>query len=203
LNDVRSPLTIAGIGALIVLVVLCAMAGAFLAAGDLVAKPAPAPQADDRGYRASEPVPTSFGSLVVSPAITLKGLTQQQLGGQTHGIGGFVARKNASAAVEVTLTNSGRTTVPFASSAFRLALHRSGQAVRRIAPDYATVREAGVVPGASMSARVSFIVPRDGSHMTLEFLDRAAAKRLGIDLQRTTGRATKAEVADAHAGHAG
>jgi Domain of unknown function (DUF4352) len=195
------PLVLAGIGALCVLAVVAAMVGTVLAAGDISPARPDRVEDDPATYRAAEPVTTSFGSVTVGAASRTKGLTAQDLAGQSHGIGNLVKRKDVAVSVEVTVTNRRAVPVPFSPAAFTLALHKDGVPVRRVRVGYSSVKAAELVAGASMNARLSFVAPRDQSHVSLEFTDAEAGVRHTIDLERTTGRASRGEVADAHSGH--
>jgi hypothetical protein len=197
-----APLLLAGIGALCVLAVIAAMVGTVLAADDLAPASKRELTVDPAAYRAKEQIPTSFGFVMVGATSRTKGLTSQDLAGQSHGIGNLVKRKDVSISVEVTVTNRSGVPVPFSPKAFEVALHKTGKPVRRVKVGYTSVKAADLVAGASMNARLSFVAPRDDSHISLEFTDATANRRHVVDLERTTGRASKGEVADAHSGHA-
>jgi hypothetical protein len=144
-------------------------------------------------FRVAQDVRTSFGFVAVEHAETLEGLTPKELGGATHGIGSFVARDHALVQASITLTNTTQRPLRYTPRQFRLvATGRNGEA-KRIALAHATVREGVLQPDAAVDARISFVAPRNGSRLAIEFADPGAPEPLTILLGNGTGKLTAAE----------
>jgi hypothetical protein len=154
-------------------------------------------------FRVAQDVPTSFGFVAVEHAETLKGLSARQMGGATHGIGSFVGRDKALVQASVTITNTGEDTLPYSPKAFRLVAKRAGKPARRYGLMHATVTDGVLQPDAAVDARLSFVAPRDGSELAIEFRDPGRTSPIRIELDNRSGRVSKADreaLADGHHG---
>ena len=197
----------AAAGALMALVVATAVLGAVLAAnvfaGGATHAGATAPAATGP-FRVAQDVPTSFGFVAVEHAEQMKGLTARQLGGAVHGIGNFVARDQVLVQASVTLTNTRLEPLDYKPSQFRLVARRDGE-VTRHPLSHATVRAGTLQPDAAVDARLSFVAPRNGSELAIEFTDPGRATPVVIELGRRTGRASAADrrAVQGHGGHIG
>ncbi len=101
----------------------------------------------------STEVATSFGVITLAGYELLDGPTADELGGVTHGIGGYV--DSAHAMVRVHLTLSGNdVVVPRAI----FSLRRPDGTV--VAPDATTLPSDALPDGAQLDASLSFVVPR-------------------------------------------
>ncbi len=190
------------LGALLAVILLCAVAGAVLAGRLLAAEaPAHAPAAGTGPFGVAEDAPTSFGFVAVEHAETLKGLTPRELGGATHGIGGFVGRDKALVQAAVTITNTGDEPLAYSPGQFRVATRSRRGAVKRIPLAHASVRDGELQPDAALDARLSFVVPRDGSRLEIEFLDPGRAAPIRILLDARAGRLTAEDRRALEEGH--
>jgi hypothetical protein len=198
----------AALGAFLLAAVAAAVTGAVLAAGLITggthahhATPAP-----PRAFGIGDDVPASFGFIAVEHAKTLKGLTARQLGGAVHGIGTFVGRDRALVQASVTITNTSTSPIRYDPRQFRLVARRPSAPPRRIAAAHASVIPGTLQPDAAIDARLSFVVPRDGSRMSLAFDDPGRDAPIVIGLDQRSGRVTareKRELRSAHGGAAG
>jgi hypothetical protein len=196
----------AGLGGFVAAVVAAAVVGIVLAVS-LLTGPADGHAAGHGSGRftVAQDIETSFGWVAVEHAETVKGLTSKQLGGATHGIGSFVARDKALVQASVTLTNTTAGTVRYDPRQFVLVAKspKSGKE-QRIGATYASIKAGVLQPDAAIDAKVSFIVPRDGSRMSLAFTDPGRTAPVVIDLRQGAGRASAQELrdlADAHKAH--
>lgn len=165
--------------AAVLLGVVGALVGAALAArivldrdaGDRPAALAPAAVGDE--------VPTSFGAIVVQQVQRLQGLTARAVGGVTH-FPSFVGAERTQVQVRLSLTNRRGRPATYSATQFRL---RAGSSA--IAPRQSRLPSATLPPGATIDTELSFIAPRDGSLLRLEFADRGRAGAIVVDLGRT------------------
>jgi Domain of unknown function (DUF4352) len=201
--DASSSSVAAAVGAVMAVVAATAVLGAVLAAHVLAGdRPPNHHDAAAAGpFRVAQDIPTSFGFVAVEHAEQVKGLTAKALGGATHGIGSFVGRDRSLVQASITLTNTRLEPVQYEPSQFRLVARRAGT-VTRHALSHATVRPGTLQPDADVDARLSFVAPRDGSDLSIEFTDPARRAPIVIDLGRRTGRATGADrrAAQSHGG---
>jgi hypothetical protein len=152
-------------------------------------------------FRVAQDVPTSFGFVAVEHAETLKGLTPKDLAGAVHGIGSFVARDSALVQASVTITNTTPQPLRYTPRQFRLVATTPGGKEKNIGLAHANVREGTLQPDAAIDARLSFVAPRNGSRLAIEFADPGAREPLRILLGNGTGKLTPAEreaLADSH-----
>jgi Domain of unknown function (DUF4352) len=193
---------IAALGSFVLLVVSVAVVGGMLAAG-LGSEPHDHPAGATGPYRVAEDVPVSFGFIAVEHSATLKGLTPKQLGGAVHGIGTFVSRKNALVQASITISNTSTQPQAYSPRQFRLVATAADGTTSRIELAHATVRAGELQPDAAVDARLSFIAPRDGSRLALEFRDPGARAPVTILLGNGSGRLTEADRRAIAQGHRG
>lgn len=186
-----SPSAIAAAGALLALLVVATIGGIVFSARLVAGSDAEAAANSATGpFRVAEDVPTSFGFVAVEHAEILKGLTPRELGGATHGIGGFVGRDKALVQASVTITNTGTEPLAYSPGQFRVVTRSRKGAVKRIPLAHASVRDGELQPDAAIDARLSFVVPRDGSRLEVEFLDAGRPEPVRILLGNRAGRLT-------------
>jgi hypothetical protein len=112
--------------------------------------------------------PVSFGALSVLGARVAPGLTNQQLGGVTHGISGLIDARSSQLQVSISLTNSKYAAAHWTAADFRLEAARSG---REFAPVGGTDESGKLPPGSSLDLVLNYVVPRNGDHFTLRVRD--------------------------------
>ncbi|MDX6618290.1 MAG: hypothetical protein QOK36_676 [Gaiellales bacterium] len=112
--------------------------------------------------------PLSFGALSVLDARVTSGLTNQQIGGMTHGVSGLIDARSGQLQVSMAMTNSRYAAARWSAADFRLEAARSG---RQFAPVGGTSESGSLAPGASLDLVLNFVVPRNGDHFTLRVRD--------------------------------
>jgi hypothetical protein len=177
----------------VVLALVLAFAGAVLSAR-LVTAPTAAVVHRHGAHRdgTAPSVRASFGSLSVVDVRTLPGLTPRALAGVTH-FPSYLSQTAMRVQTVVVLTNALDSLARYDPQRFRL---RAGSRTTRASGGStpATV----VQPGASLEARLEFVVPRSGSRLWLEFRDPARLPPIVIDLGRVRERAVKTVEAHVH-----
>jgi hypothetical protein len=150
-----------------------------------------------------ESAPMSFGALQVVDARVAPGLTNQQLGGMSHGISGLIGANTAQLQVSMEMTNSTYDPAPWSAADFRVEAARTG---REFAAVGGTKESGKLAPGASLDLVLNYVVPRNGDHFTLSVRDgqslvrvhlievgKAPAGTKGLDHAHETGVAPKRE----------
>lgn len=172
------------------------LGGRMMTGGDSAAGvPTPAAAAgDETGYGIASDVRTSFGSVVVGTAQTLKGVTSRALAGNNHNIGGYVPPDKVQVQVTVEITNRLRTPIPYSPSQFSLV---AGTA-KPIAVTGSSIKPATLLPDAAIEATLIFVAPRNGHKLKLAFQDRGRTTPFLIDLGRVD---TASKDTDAHGTH--
>jgi hypothetical protein len=162
----------ASLFAIVGVAVALAASGAALIPGTLGAdraQPAPAGTVTHKAIvKIGERAAMSFGALSVVDARVAAGLTNQQLGGVTHGISGLIDARSSQLEVSLVLTNSRYVPAPWTAEDFRLEAARSG---REFAPVGGTDESGTLAPGSSLDLSMNFVVPRNGDHFTLRVRD--------------------------------
>ena len=151
----------------------------------------------------NEPAATSFGSIVVSEADDLIGLTSQDLAGVTHGIQNLVLIDKTQIQLTVALLNRSSSAVAYSPDQFTLVASYNqifdqrwkirswwkktnsipeSQVDEVILISGATIHEGKLQPRSNIEATLSFVVPRDGSSYILQYLDPGNNKIVQIDL---------------------
>jgi len=157
------------------LAAVLATAGALRAAGTI-----------SDGLRARAPfhgtlrIPTSFGALVVDKVEVLGGLTTRDLQGVTHSIQNLVLSDEAQIQVSVQLLNRSAYPVAYSPAQFRLLGGADGAYV---APTSGTLQTGVLPPHGGINAELSFIVPRDGRALWVEYQDPARARPIRIAIE--------------------
>jgi len=146
-------------------------------------------------YGIGSDVRTSFGSVVVGTAQSLRGVTRKALAGAVHGIGGYVPPDKVQVQVTVEISNRMRTPIPYSPSQFSLI---SGKAAP-IKVTGSSIKPATLLPDAAVEATLIFVAPRKGQKLKLAFLDRGRTTPFLIDLGRVDTSPTKAS--DDHTKH--
>jgi hypothetical protein len=154
-------------GAMAVLVILALMAvmGAWRLPGLLLqheADPHALPQ-----------VTTSFGVVTVTGHELLDGPSPEELGGVTHGIGGYVDSEHALMRVHLELTGA-NSTIP--ASAFSLVLPDESL----LAPEMNTLPASTLPAGVSVDTSLSFVLPRGSGDYALQIGDGATSTNVPL-----------------------
>lgn len=157
-----------------------AVGGGFFAIDVLSAGPGPG-RGTDGGYAVAQEIPTSFGSVVVDDSVTIPGPTAKQLSGVTHGIQSLVPPDKVQVQTDVTLTNELDHPVDYSPDQFVLVSGKNGKPAAATAT---SIRSGELRPGASIDASLSFLAPRNGSKLYVEYRDPNGEQTL-IDLGRT------------------
>ncbi len=138
------------------------------------------------GLGIGDSVRTSFGALTVREAQVNDGLSEEDLGGMTHGVSALVGAGLAQVEVSLTLANTAGRPAVVTAGQFRLVT-RLGDAPdgAPVAPSTTTL-SAAALPGRSVvDTRLGFVVPTDGSAMWLEYTDPGRSAPLRVALGRT------------------
>ena len=118
-------------------------------------------------------VATGAGAVTLAGFELLDGPTPEELGGVTHGIGGYVDSAHALVRIHVTLTGNGNG-VP--ASMFALV----GPDGTVQPPDAHTLPMQELVDGADLDASLSFVVPRHSGSYALRVTDSADSTDLPL-----------------------
>ncbi len=159
-------------------------AGAVIAANMIAAgePAAPGPKLLPGPFGTAQDIPTSFGVVAVEHAEKINGTTSKSLGGNTHGIAGFVAPNKVQVQTSITLTNLLDKPVAYDPRQFRLLVGSDRKPVRSVKTN---ILPGTLQPDASIDGRLIFVAPRTGSKLWIEFADPGRAKPVLIDLGRT------------------
>jgi hypothetical protein len=133
-------------------------------------------------FGTAQDIPTSFGVVAVEHAEKINGTTAKQLGGSTHGISGRVAPNKVQVQASVTLTNLLEEPVAYDPRQFRLLVGKERKPVKTVKSN---LRPGTLQPDASIDGRLSFVAPRTGSKLWVEFTDPGRDEPILIDLGRT------------------
>ncbi|MBA3328076.1 MAG: DUF4352 domain-containing protein, partial [Solirubrobacterales bacterium] len=133
-------------------------------------------------FGTAQDIPTSFGVVAVEYTEKVNGTTSKETGGPTHGISGFVAPNKVQVQASVTLTNLLEKTVAYDPRQFRLLYGDDKKAVTSVKSN---LLPGTLQPDAAIDGRLSFVAPRTGSKLWIEFTDPGRAKPILIDLGRT------------------
>ena len=110
----------------------------------------------------------------VTGAEQVRGLTDADLSGMAHGIQGLVTAEKALVTVSV-VVSAGDAPATYDPSQLQVAARGSDASVSAVG---ATIPGGALDAHASLEGAVSFVVPRDGSHLVL----RAPGQSQGVDL---------------------
>jgi len=128
----------------------------------------------------NQPVETSYGSIIVSEADDLIGLTSQDLAGVTHGIQNLVLVDKTQIQLTVALLNRSGQRISISPKDFTLV--NSENAMKVILISNATIHDGELQPRSNIEATLSFVVPRDGASYILQYQDPGNDKIVEIDL---------------------
>jgi hypothetical protein len=132
-------------------------------------------------HHINDPVPTSFGTVGVEFVRSVDGLTHRALSGATHGVSGLVDEDHAQIQTAVSLTNDLNKPIDFTTKQFRLLVIAGGKTTAQ-APSSGDLPNTRVLPHAGIQGHLSFVVPRSGARLQLEFADPGSAKPIVIEL---------------------
>lgn len=127
----------------------------------------------------NQPAATSYGSLIVSGADDLIGLTSEDLAGVTHGIQNLVLADSTQIQLTLALINNSSRAVELDPKHFQLV---SPPSVEPILISGATIRTGELRPRSSINITLSFVVPRDGASYILQYDDPGSDQLVQIDL---------------------
>jgi hypothetical protein len=133
------------------------------------------------GYGITDPVPTSFGTVGVEFVRAVDGVTNRALKGGSHGVSGLVDPEHAQIQTAVSLTNDLDTPFAFKTSQFRLLVTANGKTAAQSASS-GDLPNSRILPHAGIQGHLSFVVPRTGAQLALEFTDPGRAKPVVIQL---------------------
>jgi hypothetical protein len=172
---------------LVAAVLLAALAGSLLAGRLLLGGPAPVDVVEPgpAPLGVGQSVRTSFGVVAVEHAEKLPGLTGKELGGMTHGVQNFVGSDKLQLQVTATITNQLDRPVAYSPDQFRLVAGK-----KMLKPAGSSIAAGTLQPDAAIDARLSFVVPRDGGRLFVQFTDPGRSQPIRIDLGKVdrTGR---------------
>jgi hypothetical protein len=172
------------VAAVLLATLVLAVAGALIASNMIAtgAPAAPAPKLLPGPFGTAQDIPTSFGVVAVEHAEKINGTTAKDLGGNTHGIAGFVPPNKVQVEASVTLTNLLDKPVAYDPRQFRLLVGANRKPVTSVKSD---MQPGTLQPDAAIDGRLKFVAPRSGSKLWIEFTDPGRAKPVLIDLGRT------------------
>jgi hypothetical protein len=132
-------------------------------------------------YAVGQSVPTSFGVVAVQSADKIAGLTAKDLAGVTHGIQDLIRPDQVQVQVAVELTNLRNHPVAYTPDQFRLASTKSSTPLSVVAT---SLQPNALQPKASIDGTLTFVAPRNGAKLVVEFRDHGRARPIRIDLGR-------------------
>jgi hypothetical protein len=172
--DRRTAALVAGIASI-------AIAGAIVGGAEVVGgggDSSPAPALAGAVFHAGQEVPVSFGVIEVNHIDRVAGLTGQQVNGSTH-FPSYVPPDKMSIDVSFMATNLRDVrTAAFDPRSVTLRL-RSGKDVPATS---GTLGRIDLQPAASVTGRMTFVVPRGSTGMKVAFRDPGASTPVLIDL---------------------
>ena len=174
-------------------VILLAAAGAYLAlgvlsGGDDEGTGIPEVQLSSGPFGTSQEIPVSFGAFVVQNVDKTPGVKPSDVQGQTHNVQSLIGPDEQAVHATIGLTNLVAEPIEFSPGQFRLVVgdgDEPGSDDKRLPPVGGTVNSGSLQPDAGITGRVTFVAPRDGSRLWLEFKDPKQAKPVVVDLGRT------------------
>jgi hypothetical protein len=154
--------------ALFAIVVGLAVAGAVLAPAALIG----AGHSEGRSssiLAVGTPATTSFGSLTIERVQTIAGLDPSVFdNGMAHGIQGLVPTTEAQIQVSVSLVNSSDAPAKLDPRQFQLRVEGVADPVLVTG---STLMAVALPPKADIDATLTFVAPRGGARMSVEFLE--------------------------------
>jgi hypothetical protein len=176
---------------LLTAVVVAALAGGLLAGRLLLGSPPPVDLVEPgpAPLGVGQSVKTSFGVVAVEHAEKLNGLTSKELGGMTHGVQSFVGSDKLQLQVTATITNQLDHPVAYSPGQFRLVAGK-----KKLKAAGSSITAGTLQPDAAIDARLSFVAPRDGGRLLVQFTDPGRSQPILIDL----GKVDRAAPTDSH-----
>jgi len=135
-------------------------------------------------FGVGDDIPTSFGAVSVGHAEKINGLANKDLAGAAHGIAGKVEPNQVGVQAQISITNLLDRPLAYTPTQFSLISRKGGKSVRA-GEVRASIRPGRLQPDASIDARLSFVAPRNGSDLWIQFDDPGRDKPVLIDLGRT------------------
>lgn len=145
-------------------------------------------------YGISDDVPTSFGIVAVEYVRSVDGVTHRALNGASHGVSGLVDGDHAQIQTAVALTNRTGAPIAYSSKQFRLVVTTAGGSTYQD-PGGGDLPDMRILPRAGVEGHLSFVVPRKGARLSLQFTDPGRPVPIVIDL----GEADFTPATDQHA----
>lgn len=180
------------LAAFLALVVLLAAAGGYLAFGVLSGgdEPAGLPevQLSSGPFGTAQEIPVSFGAYVVQTVEKTPGVKPSDVQGQTHNVPSLIGPDEQAVHATIGLTNLVAEPIDFSPGQFRLVVgdgDKPGSDDKRLPAVGGTVNAGSLQPDAGITGRLTFVAPRDGSRLWLEFKDPEQAAPVVVDLGRT------------------
>lgn len=180
----------------IALLTVWVVAGAAVATRRLTSSPAPAKQtlttaSSHAGqlHKPGQDVATSFGVFAVEIVDKTTGITSRALGGATH-FPSYTPATQMLVKATLNITNRLATGTDFNADQVTL---RSGKA--RLTPVRVSIPDVHLQPDASVDEIVTFVIPREGQRLTLEFSETDGSTVHKVDLGRATAVNKKPDAA--------
>jgi hypothetical protein len=133
------------------------------------------------GYGISDDVPTSFGIVAVEYIRAVDGVTHRALNGASHGVSGLVDGDHAQIQTAVAITNTTAAPITYTSKQFKLLVTKAGKTTVQD-PSGGDLPDMRIMPRAGIEGHLSFVVPRSGARLALQFTDPGQAVPIVIDL---------------------
>jgi hypothetical protein len=195
----RKPLAARALVAAVSLLVLAIAGVGVLLSVNVVsngAPPAPDARRPAGPFGLVQAIPISYGALRVTGAQQLAGPTARKLAGVTHGVQSLVPPNKVQVQPRIVLTNLLKTPAAYSPASFellaakRVVARGRGPAAppagaRAYRPSGATISAGTLQPGGSIEAQLTFVAPRNGSHLWLRFREPGRPRPVVVDLGRT------------------
>jgi hypothetical protein len=146
-----------------------------------IAGPGAGAAGGDGVHHISDPVPTSFGTVGVEFVRSVDGVTSRSLNGASHGVSGLVDGDHAQIQTAVSLTNDLDKPISFTTKQFRLLVTVKGKTTPQTAAS-GDLPNTRILSRGGIQGHLSFVVPRSGAQLALEFTDPGRAKPVVIQL---------------------
>lgn len=136
----------------------------------------------ENSFPIAQDVRTGFGIVAVEHVEKLPGLTAEQLAGMTHGIQGNIPPDEVLVQASVVLTNLLDHPVGYSPEHFSLISEKGDSPIPLTR---STFQEGTLQPAASIEGTLSFVAPRDGSGLWIQYQDPEIDGPIFIDLGNT------------------
>src|SRR5262245_9183045 len=138
-------------------------------------------------------IKTSFGIIAVEYVKDLDGLSSRSMSGATHGIPGLVDIQHAQIQAALAVTNRSAEPINFRIDEVALLVTIGGK-TRILPPSGGDIPNTRILPDAGIEGHLSFVVPRKGANLTLQYNDPGRSDPVLVDLG-------KVDIAPAGSGH--